>query len=133
MSDPGALAKNLLQQNFSKLGTIRRPVTYKEMGSAAYTVATGVVEEVVQSSNFLEVVWLTSPFAKLETESFKPDDINLLSIDQIALFPALDLPVKPKIGDQIVDEFNVTWIVMAVSTDPAGAHYQLHSRPKDVT
>lgn len=57
------------------------------------------------------------------------DGSAVRSIDRVAIFPALDLPVVPRINDLIVDPSLSTWKVKAVSEDPVDAHYELWVRP----
>lgn len=57
------------------------------------------------------------------------DGSTIRSIDKVAIFPALDLPVDPKINDLVVDPTSKEWLVKAVSEDPVNAHYELLVRP----
>jgi hypothetical protein len=57
------------------------------------------------------------------------DGSTIRTIDRVAIFPTLKLPVVPKINDLIVDPSLAKWIVKAIAEDPVNAHYELLVRP----
>lgn len=131
MRDPKALIQNLLQKNFPKFGGIRLSCTYKSVVfPASYNATTGVVTNTA-STDYIGINIIFDEITKTINiyPKFKRDDESILSVDKVAIFPALDLPVEPKVGDIIVDPSNVNWKVQGVSTDPAKGSYGLHIRP----
>ncbi len=131
MADPGVLAAELMQKHWPKFGSILKDSTYTPTKNSSYDAVSGVVTELpdplVEYS--IKVIYdqfpqtkMYSPIAKGETE--------VLSIDRIAMFPALDLPVVPQIDDRLKEvASNDQWRVVGILTDPASGHYSLHVRP----
>lgn len=130
MSDPGALAASLLQKHFPKFGTFRKSCTYKEMADSTYNATTGAVTAVVTSTTTINIIFDEFGFTVVNAATSQGDELNILTIDRKAIFPALDLSISPKVNDLIV-EGSTTWRVMGISLDPKPAHYELHVRPVD--
>lgn len=131
MADYGALAESLLQKHFPKFGTFRTLCSYTVVANAVYTPSSGNVAPVV-TKVISGVFFIFADFSNTQTQAAtkRADDIAILSIDQNAIIPALDLPgVSPKPGDLITDDTGAIWKVMAKGKDPKPAHYALHVRP----
>lgn len=129
MTDPKVLAEQLLQKNWSKFGTFRRPCTYNQMNSASYVPATGVATgEVISIQEGVEIIF-DSPGQFFKTFE---NDQPVQSTDKVAIFPSLDLNVTPTVQDQIIDPEGIVWIVKAIGDDPGPAHYELLIRPREV-
>ncbi len=115
-------APTLLLDNwkfFVKYGMTKACV-YQSMLESSYTG--GNVSKPVASSHNLDIV-----FDQIQASLV--DGSTILSIDRVAIFPALDLPVVPKISDLIVDPSLKEWEVQNVVEDPADAHFELRVRP----
>jgi hypothetical protein len=128
MSDPGALAANLLQKNFPKFGTFRKLCTYKDVADPIHDPSTDEVTPVTNSSTQIYIIFDEFNFTLTQAAIMQGDESNIISVDRKAIFPALDLPVVPKVHDLIV-EGSTTWRVMGLSRDPKPAHHELHVRP----
>ena len=106
---------------FVKYGATKTCV-YQSMVDTIYTPADGNVLKPVDSSHTLEIV-----FDKVQ--AILVDGATIKIIDRVAIFPALELPVVPKINDLIVDPSLREWEVKDVVEDPVDAHYELRVRP----
>lgn len=126
--DPGQLAAELLNKNFDKFGSFLTQVTYSAISSASYNATTGVVTPGPDVDYVISVAML--PFSVTKNQStFKYYDNEVIySIDLKVLFPALYLPVVPKIGDFITKATGQVWKVIGVNSDPKPAHWNLHCR-----
>jgi hypothetical protein len=124
-------APTILKKNWPllvKFGATKT-CTYKKMASAAYAGG-NVTKPTVSSHPGLEIVFDVVGQGADKKYQFKLEDGSAVrTIDKVAIFPALDLPVVPVINDLIVDPSSVEWIVKAVSEDPVNAHYELLVRP----
>jgi len=127
MSDPGVLARTLIQKYFPKFGTIRKQIEYRKMSDTNYTP--GNIQVSVLSSHTLDVIWDEFSFTSTMAALLQKDDSAILDVDKKVIFPALDLPVSPALTDRIVDDSGDTWAIMAIAADPADAHFELHVRP----
>jgi len=92
------------------------------MFDTAYTPADGNALKPVDSSHNIEVV-----FDKVVASLV--DGSTIRFIDRVAIFPALNLPVVPKVNDLIVDPSLTEWEVKDVVEDPVDAHFELRIRP----
>jgi len=102
---------------------LTKKVVYQEMGESVRT-ANGVDTIIMSSTNIDAVLDNTSKFAWLLR-----DDITIMNIDKVAIFPALALSVVPKVDDRIVMSDLIQWKVKGVCPDPADAHFELWIRP----
>ena len=105
---------------FIKYGATKSCV-YQSMDDASYTPGNDPLKPVLSSHN-LEIV-----FDKVVASLV--DGSTIRFIDRVAIFPALDLPVVPKINDLIVDPSLTEWEVKDVLGDPVDAHFELRVRP----
>lgn len=104
---------------FVKYGATKSCV-YREMAGSTYSG--GNVSKAIISSTNLEII-----FDKVVASLV--DGSTILVIDRVAIFPALNLPVVPKINDVIVDPSLREWEVKDVVEDPVDAHFELRVRP----
>ena len=109
---------------FVKFGATKKFV-FQEMGKSVRDGNMGVDTPVISSTS-LDVVFDkdTSKYTWL-----KRDDASILSIDFVAIFPSLALPVVPKIGDTMLASDLVEYKVNGVCPDPLDMHYELWIRP----
>jgi len=105
---------------FVKYGATKTCV-YQSMEDTSYTPGNAPIKPVESSYN-LEIV-----FDKILATQVDGETIRF--IDRVAIFPALDLPVVPKINDLIVDPSLREWEVQDVIEDPVDAHFELRVRP----
>lgn len=131
MADYGAMAEKLLQKHFPKFGTFRVSCSYSVVANAVYTPSSGnvapVVTKVISGVFFIFADYTNT---QIQAAMKRTDEQSILSIDQNAIVPALDLPgVVPKPGDLITTEDGAIWKVLARGKDPKPAHYALHIRP----
>jgi len=82
----------------------------------------GNVTKPIDSSHSVDIVFD-------EIQASLVDGSTIMSIDRVAIFPALNLPVVPKIRDIIVDPSLREWEVQVVVGDPVDAHFELRVRP----
>lgn len=122
--DAGKLTQKLVQKHFPKFGSIRQLFTYQEMGEPTYDGG-DVTEHIL---NTYQVYMIMSDISTYGI--FKNEDTAILSIDKSVVFPALDLPVVPKINDKIALN-QYTYTIIGIAEDPAAATYQFHIRPID--
>jgi len=112
---------------FAKYGATKACV-YQSMLESSYTA--GNVTKPIDASYSLDVVFDALGGGSLQKyQQMLNDGSTIRAIDRVAIFPALNLPVVPKIGDLIVDPSLTEWEVKAVSEDPVNAHYELWVRP----
>jgi hypothetical protein len=118
-------APKLLQQKWPILtrNGLTKTCLYRERASASYSPTTGVVTQSTTSSHTLEIL-----FDQIRASLV--DGSTVLSIDRWAIFPALNLPVVPKVDDVIVAPNSREWVVKDVVEDPADASYSLRVRPQ---
>ena len=129
MLDPAEIIKNEIQKNFPKFGKIRKSCVYKESDESIVDTSTGQSIPVYSNTYPLMVIFDEfNPSRSFSTDTFI-DEESVRSIDKIAIFPSLDLPIMPKVTDVIVDDLNIEWRVLGVSSDPVPGHYELHIRP----
>lgn len=122
MADPGKLARDLIQKHFPKFGSIRRLCTYKALPDPAYDVDTKAVTAVATTTASIYII-----FDEIKVK--QDDDVPILSIDRLAIFPKLDLSITPRVGDTIDDDEGIIWSVVGLGKDPASAAHSLHIRP----
>ncbi len=77
----------------------------------------------------VEIVFDEFTFSINSAQVQQNDEVPVLSIDRKAIFPVLNLTVKPSINDRIVDPDSVIWRVIGIGGDPMDAHHSLHIRP----
>jgi len=94
--------------------------TYQSMLESSYQ--DGNVTKPVDSSHVVEIV-----FDQIQASLI--DGSTIMAIDRVAIFPALNLPVVPKINDLIVDPSLKEYEVKAIVEDPVDAHFELRVRP----
>ncbi len=104
---------------FKKYGATKSCV-YQSMLASNYTG--GNVTKPIESTHNVDIV-----FDKINASLV--DESTIKIIDRVAIFPALALPVEPKINDLIVDPSLREWEVKAVVGDPVDAHYECRVRP----
>ena len=104
---------------FIKFG-LAKGCTFQSVLESEY--AEGNVVTPIDSSHNINVIFKN-------IKQFLIDGSTIRSIDRVALFPVLELPVIPKINDVIVDPSLTEWKVQEVVGDPADAHYELRVRP----
>lgn len=122
------LAQVLTQYHMNRTaGDFMTRVTYKSKGVAGYDTETGQV--IPGNDQEFSVPALISAFSSTPTgyADTQRDDDPVLSIDRKILIAGLNLPVIPKIGDQIVAPTSL-YRVVEVSSDPATAAWKLHVR-----
>ena len=121
---PSLAAKQILAKwpLLVKYGSTEK-VIYQEMGDSNYDG--NVVTNPVVSSHNLDIVIDTIS----TTGKGKFDDMAIKSIDLVAIFPILLLPMEAKIGDLIVMSSLDEWTVLQVTFDPMKAVYELWIRP----
>lgn len=126
--DPGALVENLVQKHFPKFGTIRKECTYYQTGNSTEDIETGVVSpEIVSTHTNLFIIFDFPNASKMSHQLL--DNISILAIDKIAMFPSLDLSITPTVNDIIVDHLSIRWQVISIFSDPQPGLYQLLIRP----
>jgi len=112
---------------FVKYGATKTCV-YQSMLESSYTG--GNVTKPIESSHTLEIVFdALGGGSRQKYQQVLDDGSTIRVIDRVAIFPALNLPVVPKINDLIVDPSLKEWEVKAVSEDPVDAHFELWVRP----
>ena len=112
---------------FVKYGATKSCV-FQSMADSGYS--SGTVLKPVDSSHTLEIVFdAIGGGSRQKYQQAVDDGSTIRVIDRVAIFPALNLPVVPKINDLIVDPSLKEWEVKAVSEDPVDAHYELWVRP----
>lgn len=112
---------------FTKHGATKTCV-YQSMLDSDYTG--GNVTKPIDSSHSLEIVFDSLGGGSLQKyQQTLSDGSTIRTIDRVAIFPSLNLPVVPKINDLIVDPSLTEWEVKAVSEDPVDAHFELWIRP----
>jgi hypothetical protein len=77
----------------------------------------------------IDAVWLDFKISMSRASLAKADDSTTLFVDKKVIFPALELPVTPRLTDKVVDDSNNEWSIIGIETDPARAHYTFHIRP----
>ncbi len=105
---------------FSAAGNIKTSVTYHSTGTNAYNTSTGAMTETGGQDLSVSVM-----FTNYEQEEIDGDVI--LTTDQKALIPTLNLSVTPKITDTIIAG-SETWQVQGKKTDPAEAMWEIQLR-----
>ncbi len=112
---------------FIKYGATKACV-YQAMSDSAY-VGGNVTKSVISSHN-LEIVFDSlGQGAVSKFQTTLSDGSTIRSIDRVAIFPTLLLPVVAKINDLIVDPSLTEWEVKAIAPDPVDAHWELLVRP----
>ncbi len=112
---------------FVKYGATE-PCVFQSMDDSEYVG--GTVTKPILSSHSLDIVFdALSQGAQAKFQISKADESAIRKIDKVTLFPALALPVAPKVNDLIVDSSLVEWEVKGVAKDPVKAHYELWVRP----
>ena len=106
---------------------LTKKVVYQEMGDSVRT-ANGVDTSIMSSTN-IDVVMDNLGGGLQKFAWLLRDDITIMSIDKVAIFPALALSVVPKVDDIIVMSDLTQWKVKGVCPDPADAHFELWIRP----
>ena len=132
MADYAKLAQDLLQSKFPLFGGFRRYTEYQSMQTPEYDVSDGSVDKGTPTKYYLWIILGGFSFTKNQSTIKQNDITPVLGNDRSALFPALDLAVVPKIGDQMIVDL-ITYRVIGLNADPAPAHRNLHIRPIDET
>ncbi len=104
---------------FTKYGATKSCV-YQSMLASDYTG--GNVTKPVASTHNVEII-----FDRINSSLVDGSTIQI--IDRVAIFPALALPVEPKINDLVVDPSLREWEVKDVVADPVDAHFECRVRP----
>ena len=124
---PSLAAKQILAKwpLLVKYGSTEK-VIYQEMGGSNYD-GNVVTNPVVSSHNLDIVIDTISTVGKGGKGKF--DDMAVKSIDRVAIFPVLLLPMEAKMGDLIVMSSLNEWTILQVTFDPMKAAYELWIRP----
>lgn len=129
MSDPGLIAQRQVQANWPKFGSIRKSCTYKSRPNSTYNPADQTAVESPSTDYPIFVIFDNFSFTSKMAPQMEDDEEGGTYTDKKALFPFLDLPVVPQMGDFIVNNVTgETWRVMAKNEDPVPALYELHVR-----
>ena len=129
MADPGELAAKLIQENFPKFGSFRKDAVYQVTGDDVVDPVAGTSTHTILAEYPLMLIRDVATGSLLQAAGVADDDPVVKKL-RVAIFPALDLPVKPKDRDFIKIE-GVRWLVLGDSPDPQPAIHQLVIKPYD--
>jgi hypothetical protein len=127
-TDPGQILRDQIQKNFPKFGSIRQSCIYRQMNSADYDADSGLVTPDEGGQYPLLIIFDNASAGAMSNVGLA-EDSSIIRDVKVAIFPALDLPIEPQIGDIIIREDSSQWAVIGVIPDPAGAHWELVVRP----
>ena len=108
---------------FKVIGNIPLTCTYTSKGVATYTAATGVY-----TSTDVDYVSLAILFEDYLAKEITDAGGVILSTDQKASIPNLNLTPTPKIKDVITDPNSQKWTIEDVGIDPARALWIFQTR-----
>ena len=108
---------------FKIIGDIPLTCSYSSKGVATYNPATGTY-----TSTDADYAGLAILFEDYMAEEITAADGVILSTDQKASIPNLNLTPTPKITDVITDSNSQKWTVEAVGIDPARALWIFQTR-----
>ena len=112
------------------MGTINVACTYRRIADPTYVASTGVATNPITSSHSISVIFDEFTASKLRSTDSMEDEQPVRSIDKIAIIAGQVLGFDPSVGDIIlVISTSQTWRILGVTSDPVGAHYELHIRP----
>lgn len=111
---------------FVKYGATK-PCVYQSMHEANYSG--GSVTKPIKSSHNIDTVMDALGGGMQKYFESTSDGETVKSIDRVAIFPVMSLPVEPKVYDLIVDPSLTEWEVKGIAGDPMSAHWELWIRP----
>lgn len=112
-----------LQRNFPQFGGFRKRGLYKSMGPPVYDECSGGQAAVSEAD--LWVVLSTRGSGKEAFDYKSKDDEKTAVIEQIMIFPTLDLEPIPKRGDLWQELGGPLWRVHSMVSDPGDIHREL--------
>jgi hypothetical protein len=105
-----------------------KAITYRQKAEETYDTSTGTITPGADVDYSLNALVYTFGFTKTMAGDRQTDDITPIAVDRKCLFAAVDLPIVPKIGDQVIIDGDV-WRVIGMNKDPGIMHRNLHIRP----
>lgn len=112
-----------LQRNFPQFGGFRKRGIYKVMGPPVYDECSG--GQAVVSESDLWVILSTMGSGKDAFDYKSNNDEKTATIEQIMIFPSLDLEPVPKRGDLWQEIAGPLWRVHSMVSDPGDIHREL--------
>jgi len=112
------IVQKAAQTAFKVIGNIPIPCTYTSKGIPVYVPATGAY-----TSTDTDYISLFVLFEDYTAKEITDAGGVILSTDQKASIPNLNLTPTPKITDYITDSNSQKWTVQNVKIDPARALY----------
>lgn len=128
MADPAIVAQQEISKNFPAFGSGRKLCAYNVQDPKSYNAEEGDATPNLNTTYNLYMLFYGFSFTRNQSQIRASEEEPILSKDLAVVFPAIDLPVEPKIGDTINDG-TVVWIVKGVNPDPFQSVYELHVRP----
>ena len=130
MRDLKSEIQNKVLKGLAKLGTVNTNCTYNQMGVPTYL--NGESTPVTLSSNpDVKIAIVDFNSSKTSSTDLFSDEVEIRSIDKVAIFSSLLLSFDPSVNDVIIDADATKWIVKGKTGDAADAHWSLHIRPTE--
>lgn len=111
---------------FKAIGDIPLTCTYTDKGMPVYDPASGTY-----SSSDTDYTGLKFVFENYEANEVSASGGVILTTDQKASIPNLNLTPTPQIKDLITDSDSVVWVIENIKTDPAKALWIFQVRRSD--
>lgn len=122
--------QQILQENWSLGdGYTQKSVTYRQKANVGYDASDGTITD-GGDQDFPGLLVMIASYSATANQSgnMEVTDEVVLKIDRKIVFPALDLPVDPKVNDQIIHG-SILYRVIGTQSDPGPTVRILHCRP----